>query len=134
MSNKNGEHSPEWQKLYDRDGGKNFVKYSNDFAVETQNVKANPDNLIEEDGYTLKMRRGPRELMAFKILDRAVRSLSKAQRDAYKLVYKDGFTLAAAGMLLGGISPQGVKKNLDGAMRNIAKFCRLHESELDNVG
>ena len=97
-------------------------------------MKANPDNLIEEDGYTLKMRRGPRELMAFKILDRAVRSLSKAQRDAYKLVYKDGFTLAAAGMLLGGISPQGVKKNLDGAMRNIAKFCRLHESELDNVG
>lgn len=133
MSKTNGENSPTWQKLCDLESKNSYSKYLGK-GGGTNDTLGNADSIFsEDDGYGVKMQRGPKELMAFKILDRAVRSLSKRQRDAYKLVYKDGFTLAAAGLMMGGISPQGVKKNLGSALKNIAAFCKLHESELDHV-
>lgn len=123
---------PEVKRLRDIKGrGYSSFQQAHDYFGE--NVAANPDQLTEEDGYTARMQRGPKELMAFKILDKAVRSLSKKQRDAYKLVYIEQYTLAAAGMMLGGISPQAVKKNLSLAIKKIGAYCKLHESELESA-
>lgn len=134
MRSKNGENSPEWQKIRDINSRQTYGKYYGRVDPDQGHPLSEPDKkFTEEDGYTSQMRRGSKELMAFKILDKAVRSLSKKQRDAYKHVYRDGFTLAAAGMLLGGISPQAVQKNLKAALRNIAKYCTTHENELENA-
>jgi DNA-directed RNA polymerase specialized sigma24 family protein len=134
MPNKNGESSPEWQRLRDIESKKTYQQYYSQVDPDQGNPRSEPDRKFsEEDGYTSRMQRGPKELMAFKILEKAVRSLSKKQRDTYNLVYKSGFNSATAGLMLGGISRQAVDKNLKAALRNIAKYCSAHAQELENA-
>lgn len=134
MRQSNKDDKPEIKRLQDIKGHIGaYSKFQYDHDYFGENVSANPDQLSEEDGYTAKMQRRPKQMKAFQILDRALRTLSKKQRDAYKLTQRDGFTLAGAGLMLGGISPQAVKKNLAAAIRNISAYCKAHTEELEGA-